>query len=83
MVVVEEFSAASGQLRRSVQIGTAAAQNSSPNYCGVLWSSATGDTVLTQCGDQKLRITAGAARQMRLGIAIGASPVGWANSFAW
>lgn len=81
--VLREYSALSGRLLFAVTIGTTQALDQSPDYCGVLWASADGADLLTQCGTRQLEITDGNARAVRLARIVPASAVGWADSYAW
>jgi|HubBroStandDraft_5_1064220.scaffolds.fasta_scaffold08891_2 hypothetical protein len=82
-VYVREFATASGRLLHAFAIGTTQARNQSANYCGVLWASADGAGLLTQCGDVQQEVANGRAVRTRLAVAVPASQVGWANTFAW
>ncbi len=77
---LEEFSAASGQLQDSIPLADATIQ-----FCGVLWASADGSEVLTQCGTTQAWVAGGQAIGVKLGVTIPVpdSQVNWANTFAW
>jgi hypothetical protein len=73
-----EYSAASGKVLRSIPIGPSGAQEG-PYFCGVLWASANGHEVWTQCGTRQLVIVGAHATQIRLAWPL---PTG-AGVFAW
>jgi hypothetical protein len=75
-----EFSAASGRLVRWLPL---TGQGTGTTYCGVLWSSRTGSTLITQCGQVQQAITGGKVTRIHLPMIIGAGMVGWQNTFAW
>jgi hypothetical protein len=77
-VLLEEVSFASGQVLRKIPIGSVSATNG-PYFCGVLWASANGNEVWTQCGTRQLAIVGGHATQIRLAWAL-PTPGG---VFAW
>ncbi len=64
-VLLEELSFASGQVLRKIPIGSSSATNG-PYFCGVLWASANGHEVWTQCGTRQLVIVGGHATKIRL-----------------
>jgi hypothetical protein len=64
-VLLEEVSATSGKVLRTIPIGSSSATNG-PYFCGVLWASANGHEVWTQCGTRQLAIVGGHATQIRL-----------------
>jgi hypothetical protein len=78
---LEEFSARSGQLQDSVLLASPPA--STTQFCGVLWASADGRQVLTQCGTVQAWVAGGQVIPVRLAVTVTASQVGWANTFAW
>jgi hypothetical protein len=79
---LDEFSATTGRLlRRYPMAGRRAGQ--SMTYCGVLWASRTGDSVITQCGRDQEWIRGGRVHKVRLVMTIPASMVGERNTFAW
>lgn len=80
---VQEFSAASGRLVRTFQIGSASALRDSPNFCGVLWVSANGRELLTQCGSRQQEVDDGHVTPARLGWAVLAQQDGAIGTFAW
>jgi len=79
---LDEFSAATGRLLRRFPMGGRAA-GQSMNYCGVLWASRTGESVITQCGADQEWIRGGRVHKVRLAMTIPASMVGERNTFAW
>jgi hypothetical protein len=93
--VLEEFSAATGKLVRKIPIGPASALTG-PYFCGVLWASANGAEILTQCGSRQLRITgpvppgvclpsqcAGHVTQVKLAWPLPANDNFGISAFAW
>jgi hypothetical protein len=76
-----EYSAASGKVLRKIPIGPADGAEG-PNFCGVLWASANGDEVWTQCGTRQQVIVGGHATQIRLAWLLPTiTPLG--SVFAW
>jgi hypothetical protein len=75
-----EFSAASGRLVRWLPL---TGQGTGITYCGVLWSSRTGSTLITQCGQVQQAITGGKVTRIRLPMIIPNGMVGGQNTFAW
>jgi hypothetical protein len=66
-VLLVEASAASGKVLRKIPIGPASASNGNgPYFCGVLWASANGHELWTQCGTRQLEIVGSHATQVRL-----------------
>jgi hypothetical protein len=80
---LQEFSTASGSLLRTTPIGSMAALRNSPYYCGVLWASANGHDVLTQCGNRQQELVGGAVTQVRLAFRLLAPMDGNIETFAW
>jgi hypothetical protein len=80
---VVESSAATGRPLHRITIGTARSVTQSPNYCSVLWASADGADLLTQCGSLQQEVVNGKATRVRLAVTVPASQVGWAGTFAW
>jgi hypothetical protein len=64
-VLLEEVSVSSGKVLRTIPIGSSSATNG-PYFCGVLWASANGHEVWTQCGTRQLESVGGHATQIRL-----------------
>ena len=76
-----EYSVASGKVLRSIPIGPSDGAQG-PNFCGVLWASANGHEVWTQCGTRQLVIVGGHATQVRLAWLLPTvTPLG--SVFAW
>ena len=75
-----EYSAASGKVLRNIPIGSA---TEGPNFCGVLWASANGHEVWTQCGTRQLVIVGGHATQIRLAWLLPTNAASGASVFAW
>ena len=82
-MVVTEYSAATGAQLREFWIGTLKDSEQAPTLCGVLWASANGADLLTQCGNVQQAVVNGKASRVRLAITIPSSQVGWADTFAW
>jgi hypothetical protein len=61
-----ETDAVSGRLLWSVPLGPASVLNNAAEFCGVLWASANGRDLLTQCGTRQLSIVNGKARVIHL-----------------
>jgi hypothetical protein len=64
--VLQEFSAGSGALLRTIPIGTARAQQDGPDFCGVLWARADGRDLLTQCGARQQEVANGKVTRVKL-----------------
>lgn len=75
---IVRFSARTGRLQAVL---TSPARSAA--YCGVLWADPHGRRLLTQCGTAQDRIDGGRRTRIHLGQLIPASPVGFANTFAW
>jgi hypothetical protein len=60
-----EYSSASGKLLHAIPIGPASALQSQ-YFCGVLWASADGRDLLTQCGTRQQEVVDGKATVVRL-----------------
>jgi hypothetical protein len=54
-----------------------------PNFCGVLWSSANGHEIWTQCGTRQLGIVGSHATQIRLAWLLPTNTSSGASVFAW
>jgi hypothetical protein len=80
---VQVFSSASGRLVRTIPIGSARALQDSPNFCGVLWASANGRDLLTQCGARHQEVDDGHVVPTRLAWALLAQQDGAIGTFAW
>jgi hypothetical protein len=82
-----EVSAESGKVLRKITIGPAsAAPGNGPYFCGVLWASANGHEVWTQCGTRQLEIVGGRATRIRLAWLLPtdtAGAAGLTSEFAW
>jgi hypothetical protein len=52
-------------------------------FCGVLWTDPHGRHLLTQCGTTQASIDRGHRTPIHLHQLIPASPIGYANTFAW
>ncbi|MGH3273924.1 MAG: hypothetical protein ACRDNZ_06305 [Streptosporangiaceae bacterium] len=82
-VNLKVFSTSSGRLRETVPLVPMVDSWQGGHYCGILWSSPTGDEVLTQCGDSQEWVNAkGQATPVHLAIMIPA-PAGLSGNFAW
>jgi hypothetical protein len=77
-----EVSAASGKVQRNIPIGLASTGNG-PYFCGVLWASANGHEVWTQCGTRQLAIVGGRATHIRLAWLLPTNTTSGASVFAW
>jgi RNA polymerase sigma-70 factor, ECF subfamily len=77
-----EVSAASGKVLRRIPIGPSSAANG-PYFCGVLWASANGHEVRTQCGTTQLVIVGGHATRIRLAWLLPGNNASGGNEFAW
>jgi hypothetical protein len=53
------------------------------SFCGVLWTDPRGQHVFTQCGTAQYSIGGGRRTRVHLHQVIPASPIGYANTFAW
>jgi hypothetical protein len=78
---VVSFSARTGRLE--AVLTRPAATGQSPWYCGVLWAGPHGRYLLTQCGATEASIDHGHYTRIHLRRLIPASPIGYANTFAW
>ncbi len=76
---IVSFSADSGKLQAVLTPAT----GQSRWYCGILWADPHGRNVLTQCGTTQASIEGNHHTQIHLPQLISASPVGFANTFAW
>ena len=81
--IVQEFSVATGRLLRTIPIGSARAQQQGRWFCGVLWASANGRNMLTQCGTRQQAITGGSVTRIRLPLTFFAQQDGAIGTFAW
>jgi hypothetical protein len=81
-VLLVEYSAASGKALRSIPVGSSSATYGS-YFCGVLWASANGREVWTQCGTRQLVIIGGHATRVRLAWVLPVETTGGASVFAW
>jgi hypothetical protein len=80
--VLQELSARSGALLRTIPIGIARAQQDSPDYCGVLWASADGRELLTQCGSRQQEVVNGKVTRVKLAWKF-LAPQTPVTTFAW
>jgi hypothetical protein len=78
-----EYSAASGTVLRKIPIGPSSTEEGGPYFCGVLWASANGHQVWTQCGTRQLVIVGGHATQIRLAWLLPTDTTSGASEFAW
>jgi hypothetical protein len=81
--VIQEFSATTGRLLGTIPIGSARAEKQEPEFCGVLWASANGRDVLTQCGTRQQAVTSGRVTPIRLPWRFLAQQDGAIMTFAW
>jgi hypothetical protein len=83
-VFLVEYSAASGKLLRRIPIGpSSAGPGNGPYFCGVLWASANGHVLWTQCGTRQQLIVGGHATQIRLAWPLPTNTTSGASVFAW
>lgn len=80
--LLTEYSPASGKQLRKIPIGLASANNG-PYFCGVLWASANGNEVFTQCGTEQLMIAGSHVTRIRLAWLLPSNPSLADNVFAW
>ncbi len=80
---VQMSSSASGRLVRTIPIGSARALQDSPNFCGVLWASANGRDLLTQCGARQQEVVDGRVTPAKLAWTLLAQQDGAIGTFAW
>lgn len=78
--VVVEYSARSGKVLWKIPAGSSSAEDGA-HYCGVLWASANGHELWTQCGTRQLVVVGGHATQVRLAWLMPATSE--ASEFAW
>jgi hypothetical protein len=83
-VLLMEVSAASGKVLRHIPIGPSnAGPGDGPYFCGVLWASANGHEVWTQCGTRQQLIVGGHATQIRLAWPLPTNTTSGASVFDW
>lgn len=82
MVSVAEYPSATGALLRWIPLGPANALNGT-HYCGVLWASADGSDLLTQCGTRQQEVVDGKVTVVRLAWIFNRSAVDSVTAFAW
>lgn len=75
---VVRFSGRTGKLEAVLTRPTRSA-----SFCGVLWTDPHGRHLLTQCGATQASIEGGRRIPIHLHRLIPASPIGYANTFAW
>lgn len=78
---IVRFSARTGKLQAVLTPALPPGRNLT--YCGVLWTDPHGRHLLTQCGTTQGSIQGGRYTRIHLHQLIPASPVGFANIFAW
>jgi hypothetical protein len=81
-VLLVEVSTASGKVLRKIPIGPSSSTDG-PHFCGVLWASANGQEIWTQCGTTQLVIVGGHATQLRLAWLLPTDATSGASEFAW
>ena len=79
---IAEFSSATGKLVHLIPIGPASALDA-PHYCGVVWASADGSDLLTQCGTTQQEVVGGKVTGVRLAWIFPTSGVPSVSPFAW
>ncbi len=77
-----EYSVTSGKVLRKIPIGQSSDTNG-PDFCGVLWASANGGEVWTQCGTRQLIIAGSHVTQVRLAWVLPSNPGSDISTFAW
>lgn len=77
-----EHSVASGKVLRNIPIASSGG-GEGPYFCGVLWASANGHEVWTQCGTRQLVIVGGHATKVRLAWLLPTATTSGASEFAW
>jgi RNA polymerase sigma-70 factor, ECF subfamily len=81
-VYLEVNSEPSGKLLRKIPMGLASALNGA-YFCGVLWASADGGEVLTQCGTEQLQIVGRHVTRIRLAWLLPDGAGAGIATFAW
>jgi hypothetical protein len=76
---IVSFSARTGKL----QAVLAAPSGQSQWYCGILWTDLHGRHLIIQCGTAQASIKGNRSTRIHLHQFISASPIGYANTFAW
>jgi len=79
---ITEYSSATGEAVYVVPIG-AASDITGAHYCGVLWASADGRDLLTQCGTKQEEVVDGKVTAVRLAWIFPTSAVQSVSPFAW
>ncbi len=83
-VLLLEVSPASGKVLRKIPIGASSAgPGDGPNFCGVLWASANGHELWTQCGTKQLIVVGGHVTQVQLAWPLPTNTTSGASVFAW
>jgi hypothetical protein len=80
--IITEYSSATGGAVHVIPIGPASAMTA-PRYCGVLWASADGNDLLTQCGTRQEEVVDGNVTVVRLAWIFPTSAVQSVSPFAW
>jgi hypothetical protein len=80
--VLIEYTARSGKPLRKFLIGPASALQG-PHFCGVLWASANGGEMLTQCGTRQLEITGSHVTRVKLAWLLPSNTGFDTSTFAW
>ena len=78
---IVSFSVRTGKLQAVLTQPASSGQNLW--YCGILWTDPHGRHLLTQCGTAQASIEGNRYTRIHLPQLIPASPVGFANTFAW
>jgi hypothetical protein len=79
---ITEYSSTNGEAVHVIPIGPASAMTA-PRYCGVLWASADGNDLLTQCGTRQEEVVDGKVTVVRLAWIFPTSAVQSVSPFAW
>jgi hypothetical protein len=82
IVRLAEYSTSSGRLLYRIPVGPASALQSQ-YFCGVLWASANGRDLLTQCGSRQQEVADGKVTEVKLAWTFAASQSLATVSFAW
>jgi hypothetical protein len=81
-LLLVERPAASSKVLRNIPIAPSGAEEG-PYFCGVLWASANGHEVWTQCGTRQLAIFGRRTTQIRLAWLLPTDNTSGASEFAW
>jgi hypothetical protein len=82
-ISIVRFSARTGALQAVLTRPAQSGQSQSQWYCGVLWADPHGRHLVVQCGATQVSISGNHSTRIHLYQPIPASPIGYANTFAW